>query len=721
MKSYLDFLNEGFIFESKSKSELDMPQRNDWVEKIILKDWDKENGGELEKAKAKLKKIKDPDEKAKAEGEVDKLAEEITSKIKKDPKFGKTYNDYLDKNDRYYKLLDNLNKAGGPEKFKKENAKEYNEILDLHGNHISPFTLTQRPGGVLQITSQDMDGGDDTSELGAEAFRKKMNDYIDKNGKPKGVIMDLRANTGGSQETAKGMTDYFVDQDDYPIEQQKYSAGVRRFRDLPYPEGLKKALEATGQPKIEKYLETLSEDDKKKYWEESKKNGDLSFQNNRKNKVDTKYRLSGIPTVVQTSVRTFSAGEFTTDTIKNLNPNAVHVGHNSGGGANQTFDALLGDEKNNKDKSTVEKAKLSANAYKFAYWNEEDGKKIHDEILAKIKSGEINDKMDTEKLSEVVTETGRTVTGDDHIECHVNDGNIDPMVPQVKSDRTKVDPKTKKPILKDGKLQFDGNWERTGVGASKTAAFIESDPNDATKDALEYIYQKNGDTKLLKELKTDPSKFGIDENGKDGLYDNESASKQSAFVNGGNARQSAQFKTSIKAVELNKKNKKSIAEQLDDAEKAFRGENEKVEAEVKNTQNIFAGFTEDEVKKLKDTKVTYKKIAPDAKPRKIKLETLLDWIPVDLNDKDEVIKLKTQKMWYIKLNKVREDKGLKLLIDFEVWTEIRMKNALKNNKEYQLDVKNKNNKPNITNKPKPKQKNEGRLLDFKSFISESKD
>ena len=80
-------------------------------------------------------------------------------------------------------------------------------------------------------------------------------------------------------------------------------------------------------------------------------------------------------------------------------------------------------------------------------------------------------------------------------------------------------------------------------------------------------------------------------------------------------------------------------------------------------------------------------------------------------------------MWYIKLNKIREDKGLKLLIDFEVWTEKRMKNALKNNKEYQLDVKNKNkdNKPNITNKPKPKQKNEGRLLDFKSFISESKD
>jgi len=720
MKSYLDFLNEGFIFESKSKSELDMPQRNDWVEKIILKDWDKENGGELEKAKAKLKNIKDPDEKAKAEEGVNKLTEEITGKIKKDPKFGKTYNEYLEKNDRYYKLVDKLNKAGGPEKFKKDNAKEYNEVLDLHGNHISPFTLTQRPGGVLQISSQDMDGGDDTSELGAEAFRKKMNDYIDKNGKPKGVIMDLRANTGGSQETAKGMTDYFVNEDDYPIEQQKYSSGVRRFRDLPYPEGLKKALEATGQPKIEKYLETLSEDDKKKYWEESKKNGDLSFQNNRKNKVDAKYRLSGIPTVVQTSVRTFSAGEFTTDTIKNLNPNAVHVGHNSGGGANQTFDALLGDEKNNKDKSTIEKAKLSANAYKFAYWNEEDGKKIHDAILAKIKSGEINDKMDAEKLSEVVTETGRTVTGDDHIECHVNDGNIDPMVPQVKSDRTKVDPKTKKPILKDGKLQFDGNWERTGVGAAKTAAFIESDPNDATKDALEYIYQKNGDTKLLKELKTDPSKFGIDENGKDGLYDSESLSKQSAFVISGNVRQSAQLETSIKAVELNKKNKKSIAEQLEDAEKAFRGEDEKVEAEVKNTENIFAGFNEDEVKKLKDTKVTYK-IAPNAKPREIQLETLLDWIPVDLNDKDEVIKLKTQKMWYIKLNKIREDKGLKLLVDFELWTEKRMKNALKNNKEYQLDVKNKNkdNKPNITNKPKPK--NEGRVLDFKSFISENID
>lgn len=708
MKSYLDFLNENFIFESKSKSELDMPQRNDWVGKIILADWDKENGGEYAKAK---------------ESGDDKKVEEILNKVKKDPKFGKTYTEYLDKNDRYYKLVDKLNKAGGIEKFKKGNAKEYNEVLDLHANHMSPFTLTQRPGGVLQISSQDMDSEDKTSELGAEAFRKKMNDYIDKNGKPKGVIMDLRANTGGSQETAKGMTDFFVDQDKYAIEKQRYTSGVRRFRDLPYPDGLKKALDYVQEEKISKFVENLSDDDKKKYWEQSKKDGDFSIQNDRENKVDAKYRLTGIPTVVQTSVRTFSAGEFASDTIKNLNPNVVHIGHNTGGGANQTFGGVNDDEWDNKDRSSTDKAKITARAFKNAYWDEEGGKKIHDAIMKKIEDGEITDKSSLEDVCKITKATAFAVTGDAHINVTEDEdrpGSIFPAVPQVKSDRIKVDPKTKKPIMKDGVLQFDGNWEQTGVGAGNTSAYIESDPNTATKDALEYLYRKNGDTKLLKELNTDPEKFGIDKNGNDGLFDTDSKSKQSAFVNGGDVRQKKQLETSIKAVELNKKNKKSVAEQLEDAEKAFRGEDEKDEPEVENTQKIFAGFTEDEVKKLKDTKITYK-IAPDAKPKEIQLETLLDWIPVDLNDKDEIIKIKTQKLWYLKLSKIREEKELKPLIDFEVWTAKRIKNALKNNKEYQLAVKNKNkdNKPSIADKPKPK--NEGKLLDFKSFISESKD
>jgi len=92
IKSFEEFLNESFIFEAKKElkfDELDMPQRNDWTEKTIFSKWDAENGGELEKAKAELGKLKDPDEIAKAEKKVDDLTADITEKIKKDKKYGK--------------------------------------------------------------------------------------------------------------------------------------------------------------------------------------------------------------------------------------------------------------------------------------------------------------------------------------------------------------------------------------------------------------------------------------------------------------------------------------------------------------------------------------------------------------------------------------------------------------------------------------------------------
>ena len=668
IKSFTEFLNESLLFEAKKElkfDELDMPQRNDWTEKTIFSKWDAENGRELEKAKEELGKLKDPDEIAKAEKKFEDLTAEITEKIKKDKKYGKKYTEYLKKNDRYYEILDKLNKAGGPEKFKKENPKEYDEVLDLHAENMSPFTLTKRPGGVLQITSQDMDGGDDTAELGSEAFRKKMKEYIDKNGKPKGVIMDLRANTGGSQETAKGMTDFFVDQDKYTIEQQRYATATRRFRDLPYPEGLNKALEYTGEQKIKDVVKDMTDDEKKKYWEESKKNGDLSYQNDRENKVDAKYRFGNVPVVVQTSIRTFSAGEFASDTIKNLHPNAVHLGHNTGGGANQTFEGLVDDEKNNKDKSSTEKAKLAAKAYKLAYWNEEDGKKIHDAILAKIKSGDINDDMDVDKVAEIVQQAGRDTVGDDHIECQTDNGNIAPMVPQVKSDRVIVDPKTKKPVLKDGKMQFNGNWEHSGVAMGKTSPHVESDPDTATRDALEFIYAKNGDTKLLKELKSDPEKFGLDKDGKDGLYDSSSLSKQSAFVRSGNKRQTAQLEASKKTVTLNKKNKLSISEQLKKAETDFRGEEDDKfkDAEDIGAKMLYAGLDEKLVEKLKKEEVIVP-ISPKKK-KTIQRQTLMDFVMIDKNDPEEMAMTKAQMIQYAYINKIRVDNKLEPLMASE--------------------------------------------------------
>ena len=165
-----------------------------------------------------------------------------------------------------------------------------------------------------------------------------------------------------------------------------------------------------------------------------------------KNKVDPKYRLTGIPTVIQSSVRTFSAGEFATDTIKNLNPNAIHIGHNTGGGGNMTFGTFTDEEMDNKDLSSTEKAKLVATSFKNGYVDEEIGEKIYDSIMKKIKDGSINDKMTLAEVIKITHKAAFDASGDGHVKVEENPsmpGCIISGVPQVKSDRVVVDPKTR--------------------------------------------------------------------------------------------------------------------------------------------------------------------------------------------------------------------------------------------------------------------------------------
>jgi len=755
-KSFTEFLTESYLIEfkedkegqnrktnealenkkSKISDELDMPQRHDWSEKIIKREYNKENNDSWNKAEEEAKKksieIEKEYEKFKKDGNLpeekkeemeskmteayDSVMKPFINKVKNDPKYGPEYSDYISKNKRYSELSKKSNDTGGWEKFEKNNKKEFDELIDLQYNHMSGGKLTKRPGGILQITSQDMDGGEEETELAAEAFRRKMKDYIDKNGKPKGVIMDLRSNTGGSQETAKGMVDFFVDQNKYTIEKQKYAVGVRRYRDLPYPEALNKALEYTDEKKITDYVNSLSEKEKKEYWEQSSKDGDFSYQNDRENKVESKYRLSGIPTVVQTSVRTFSAGEFATDSVKNLNPNVVHIGHNTGGGANQTGGAYEADEWDNKDRSSTDKAKIVARAFKNGYWDEKKGKDIHDAIMKQIDSGEINDKLSMEDICKVTKKTAIAETGDAHIDVTEDEdrpGSVFAAVPQVKSDRVKVDPKTKKPILKDGKMEFSGNWEQTGVGSSNTSAFIESDPDSATKDALEYLYKKNGDKKLLEELKEDPSKFGLTKDGKDGIFDTDSKSKQSAFVIGGDERQAKQLEDSKKVVKENEKNQISISDTMIKAESKFKRGSED-EKTLEKTHRIYSGFEELEVKKIKDMEIPITK--DGNKKSTIQFETLMDFIPVDLKDPKDELMVKYQMKQYEWLNKIRIKNKLKGLIEYKDWLERNIELA-KDNKDYQARIKAKKlKKESYNNLTESTMKH---IKTFESFLNEA--
>jgi hypothetical protein len=770
MKSYFDFLNESLLeadssekAKSKISPDLDNLMENKWRIATIKKEWDKKHNNSWSKLEEEIDKkvgeIKDKyrDKDGKLPDDIKPVVNEITKsrdamrsefvkkEVSKDPQFKDEVEGYYKKQDRFFELGNKLNKEGF-EKFKKDNAKEYDELLDLQANHMNPVRIDKRPGGIMQVSTSNMERGGDKDkpgyvelppEVGAEAFQRSVKQYIDKNGKPKGVIMDLRINTGGNQEIAKSMTDVFVDKDDYEIESQKFNYGPRIWKDD--PDGLAKYKKTKWDDKVMDHLNSLDEKGQKEYWEEAKKKGHFELPNNRKNLIDKKYRLSGIPTVIQTSTKTFSAGEFATDTIKNLNPDTVHLGSNSGGGANQTFGGTPPDKYDEKgnpvwdnvSKTGKEKAEIVAKAFKDTFHDQQRGQEVYDEIMAKVKSGDIKDDMDSQKVADITKDIAIKITKDNHANVHIeSNGSVFPLVPQVKSDRVVVDPKTRKTILKDGKLQYDGNWEATGVGSANTGAFIESDPNLATKDALEFLYKKTGQDKLAKELNNDPEKFGLSKDGSDGVFNDKLDAHKSYFATKElseehgeySQRQAEQLENSKKIAEDNKKKGISISDELIKKQKDFISQNDNDAEEVENTQKLFSGFDEKTVKQLKDMKITYKEAA-GAKPKEIQLETLMDWLPVDINDPDEAPRIKVQELWYNKINNLRLDKKLKELIEYQVWLSKRIEKALKNDKSYQERFKNRFK--DDMKKPKPvkpeKAKNEGRLLDFKSFISENID
>jgi hypothetical protein len=717
-KTFEEFLSESSLFESfdsKKKSkihpDLDNLLENKWRLATLKREYKKKNSDAWEKNDEKIDeeigKLKDtfrddegniPDDKRK---EVDQKIRELRRKLRndfvkdvisKDSVFKDEVTDYYKKQDRFEDLGNKLNDVGF-EKFKKENAKEYEELLDLQANHMNPLRIISKPGGVMQISTTNMErGGDDGKpghvqlppEVGAEAFQRQMKNYIDKNGKPKGVIMDLRTNTGGSQDIAKAMTDFFVDEDEYDIEAQKFNWGVRRFKDD--PDGLEKYKKTGWDEPIIAHLETLSPDDQKKYWEESKEKGFFQLPNKRKNQVDAKYRLTNIPTVLETSVKTFSAGEFATDTIKNLNPNAMHIGNNSGGGANQTWSGLGMDEFDNVNKSSTEKAKMIANAFKNAYHDEEQGKQVHDKIIKQLESGEITDKTSTEDMIKVAKDSAFGITKDAHVDISIlDDGNMHVGVPQIRSDRVVVDPKTRKPILKDGKPQYKGNWEQSGVGQSGTGPFVESDPETATRDALEFIYKKTGQTKLVKELKTDPEKFGISKDGRDGVYDGRMEAHQSYFVNHGDQRQADQLKKSIETAKQNAK--EGLTDKMLKADAEFTKDAGK--EEIKNLKDtgatkMFSGIKDEIAQKLKDMKVMI--AMPGGKKKTIQTETLMDFVPIDPNDPEEQAMIKAQAMQYARINALRVKMKKKELVAFEQWLKRNIELA-KDNKDYQARIK----------------------------------
>jgi len=741
-KSFEDFIFESHIFEAEEKKkskihpDLDNLMANKWRLGIIKKAYNKKHDGAWEKhdekesaeidkyteeLRAKDSKITDAEVDKKVAAKRRELRNEfIKNIVSKDPDFKDEVTDYYAKQDRFEDLGNKLNNIGY-KKFKKENAKEYEELLDLQANHMNPVQITQRPGGIMQITTSDMERGGDEgkpgyvhlpAEVGAEAFQRKMNTYIDKNGKPKGVIMDIRNNNGGQQEIAKAMTDYFVDSDDYNIESQKFNTSVRRFRDD--PDGLQKALDHTGEAALNQYYENLSDDEKKKFWEESKKKGYFEVPNDRKNKVDSKYRLTGIPTVLQTSIKTFSAGEFATDTIKNLNPNVVHIGNNSGGGANQTYPGYGPGEENNKDKSSIEKAKIVANSFRYAYVDEKKGEAVYNKIMDDIKSGKITDKMSVDKLAEHTAKAAKDITKDAHIQVVNNDGNIMPMVPQIKSDRVVVDPKTRKPLKdKDGKLQFNGNWEQSGVGQSGTGPFIESDPNKATMDGLEFLYKKTGQTNLAKKLKDDPQAFGLKADGKDGVYDGDIEANQSWFVFGDpDARQVDQLEKSKETAKINANKKGGIASAMFSAQSEFSqnaGKEEIKNIEDFGSKKMFADIDPKFAQKLKNMPVII--AMPGGKKKKIQTETLMDFVPIDINDPEEQAMIKAQQMQYARINALRIKQKLKPLIEFSIWLKRKIELA-KDNKDYQERIKKQANR---AMKPVVK---ESYVSSFESFLAE---
>lgn len=540
----------------------------------------------------------------------------------------KSYKEDYDDQNKFDKLNEKFTESGMDiNKLSPEEQSEYRRL----SFKTSPIFLTKRPGGVLQITTVAM--GENNGKILAEEYQNKIKEFVKSNfegGKPKGVILDNRLNIGGSQDAAKGLVDFFVDGDEYPIETQKFNYGVRRFNTL------EQYKETEWDEAVMKKLKGMSEEEQQKYWYESKKKGYFEIKNVYKSTLNKEDKFLDIPVVVQTSSKTFSAGEFLSDTVKNLNPNTIQIGNNSGGGANQTFMGTTQQQFEDSPKLTAtQNAKNAADGFRYAFHNAEQGKSIYAAILTKIDDGDINDKMSMEEMAKAVQDTAFGIAKDPHIDSKIEDGKYFVGVPQVRSDRVVVDNKTKKPIKdSDGNYQFNGNWEGKGISAGNTSPFYEIDANVATRASLEYIYDQTGNTKLKQELKSNPEKFGIRKDGKDGKFDDTEEQHQNWFISpeAGLPDHSIEMHQKTKKNGLENKDDKNVSANIETIKKQFLQPKITIKPDTKNVNKLTNLIPNKSITILKDKETDKNKknilnktiINPDTK-NTIKVSSALNY------------------------------------------------------------------------------------------------
>lgn len=597
-----------------------------------------------------------------------------SGKLDKKPAAGaktsrKTFEPESAENPRYQELYDKIttpNDKGvydGWSKMSDAERKEYEDLLVK----IKPIRITRKPGGVMTIQTFDLGDSGEDAEILSRRWTEAIKEDVRKNGRPKGVVLDMRRNVGGQAGTANTLIDFFTPND------KDEEIPVQREREYMIPKNWT----------YEDYKQNGSFNLTKEQFEKAKAQGYAEEVTRLKGKLDKKDKFLDMPVVTLTSQRTFSGGEFITDTVKNLNPNAVHIGHNTGGGANKIGPSYLG---KNADKNAVEVAKSLTARIEEGYVDKIKAKRYTEAINGLIKSGKINDKTSREELANQMNSVGDRIMNDAHFSVYADDeGNVDADIPYMKGDRVVTDPKTKKP---KEPLDFKGNWELQGVGVSGTAPFIESDPNTGIKDAMAHIYKQTGQDKLLQELKKNPEELGLTEQGYDDGYDRENPAHQHWKARNketGHPHWLKAIETSLKNAEDNKK-KGNIEDITDETLKKLKGEKKAEEAEEAGTPGkyLFAGLDERLVKNLLDEEVEVE--LEDKKTKTIQRETLMDFVMIDKRNPEELAMYKAQMKEYAYINKIRLSKDLKPMVEFEIWYE-RKAELYKDNLEYEERIK----------------------------------
>ena len=613
--------------------------------------------GKLDKGGKKAGKVRDTFEPLSDPSEDDKSkeAEEKREKLKK-------YNAFYDKINSEYP-----EGSGRYDYWEKKmpaaDKKEYEDLL----MEVKPIRITRNAGGVMSVQTFDLgDSGADAEILGRR-YQQAIIDDVKKNGKPKGVIMDLRRNVGGQQGTAKSLVDFFTPN------KKGEEIDVERQRDYMVPKDWT----------YDDYKEKGSFDITKEEFEEAKKKGYVEKVNTLKSTLDDKDKLLDMPVVTLTSQRTFSGGEFITDTIKNLNPNAVHIGHNTGGGANQFGPSYLDD---NKDKKPVEIAKELAERIEEGYVDKEKAKKYKESINKLIKDGKIDDKMSKEKLVDIMDKEGAKIMNDAHFGIMLDEDKVDAQIPYMKSDRVVTDPKTKKPKKP---LEFNGNWELSGTGGAGNAPFIETDPNTGIRDAMAHIYKQTDQKDLLDKLKKNPEDLGLSKEGFDDGFDRNNPKHQHWNARDKETGKAHWLDAINKSLQNADEVKKlgSIEDITDKAVKQFRsnsGEEEIKTIKDTGTVKLLNGLDPKIAKAISDMKVVVS--IPGGKQKSIKTETLMDFVPVDINDPEEKAMIQAQMRQYNRINTLRIKQKLEPLVDFNIWLKRNIELA-KDNLGFQARIK----------------------------------